>query len=165
MLTGMDDYPPSFLDRLTDPGLQPNRCRYTLREFEARVLRDLQDLLNTKRPAEADFRDFPETQRAVPMYGLKDMTHKDGSDADVRGDYASHIKAVIEAFEPRLSDVEVEARNPADVEAQDPSLFRMSAAFFRIRVTLNVDPTPIDGVTFDTVLELASGQHQVKLPG
>jgi type VI secretion system protein ImpF len=161
----MDDLPPSFLDRLTDPGIKPNRCKYTLREFEARVLRDLQDLLNTKRPPDAEFADFPEIQKSVANYGLRDMTHKDGSDSDVRSGYANHIKEVIEAFEPRLSEVEVDARTPEEVQSQDPSLFRLSAAFFRIRVTLNVDPTPIDGVTFDTVLELASGQHQVKLPG
>jgi len=68
-------------------------------------------------------------------------------------------------FEPRLTDVTVIARNPDEVKTERPQSFNLAAMYFRIRATLNVDPHPIEGVAFDTVLELTSGHHQVQLPG
>ena len=46
----MNDFLPSIFDRLIDPTLATNRWRYSLSQVEAVVLRDLNDLLNTRRP-------------------------------------------------------------------------------------------------------------------
>lgn len=161
----MDDYPPSFFDRLTDPTIPVNRCRYSLAQTEAAVLRDLEALLNTKRPPEDYFDGLPLVAESIANYGLRDMTHKDGSSGPERTRLAEHISYVIQTFEPRLTNVTVIPRSLEDVKAEQPKGYRIGAAYFRIVATLNVDPTPIEGVVFDTTLELATGHHNVTSPG
>jgi type VI secretion system lysozyme-like protein len=128
-------------------------------------MRDLSELLNTKRPPEGFFDGLPLVRESVANYGLPDMTTAEGLTADQRDRYARHIAEVIAAFEPRLADVVVTARNPGEVRDERPQTFSLVAMYFRIRATLNVDPTPIDGVTFDTVFEVITGTHTVNLPG
>ena len=161
----MDDYPPSFFDRLTDPGISANRCRYSLAQTEAAVLRDLEQLLNTKRPPENYFEGLAAVNASIANFGLADQSHRDGSSSAVREQMAEHIHAVIEAFEPRLTQVQVIPRNLDEVKREQPKGYRIGAAYFRIVATLNVDPTPIEGVVFDTMLELATGRHNVSNPG
>jgi type VI secretion system lysozyme-like protein len=161
----MDDYTPSVLDRLTDPNLPVNRSRYTAGELERSVVRDLTELLNTRRPPDGFFDGLPRVEASVANFGLRDMTVVEGKAAEQRELCARHIRQVIEAFEPRLTDVAVVARDPDEVRDERPQGFSLAAMYFRIRATLNVDPTPIDGVTFDTVLEMTTGTHTVNLPG
>ncbi len=161
----MDDYPPSFFDRLTDLDLPPGRTRYTARQVEQAVMRDLSELLNTKRPPDELFEGLQLVRESIANFGLRDMTMVAGASAAQREEYARHIVEVITAFEPRLADVVVMARNPDEVRDERPQAFSLVAMYFRIRATLNVDPHPIEGVTFYTVFELTSGTHQVTLPG
>lgn len=161
----MDDYPPSFFDRLTDPGISANRCRYSLAQTEQAVLRDLENLLNTKRPYEGCFEGLDAVSTSIANYGLADMTHKDGTSEETRRQISEHLLEVIRNFEPRLTHVQVIARRPEEVKEEQPKGWRIGAAYFRIVGTLNVDPTPIEGVVFDTVLELATGRHNVSTPG
>ena len=161
----MDDYPPSFFNRLADPTISANRCRYTLAQTEAAVLRDLEDLLNTKRPPEEYFEGLDYVARSIANYGLRDLTHKDGNAPQVRQQLAEHILDVVQTYEPRLKNVQVVPRSLDDVKAEQPRGFRLGAVYFRIVATLNVDPTPIEGVVFDTMLEIATGHHNVSTPG
>lgn len=161
----MDDYPPSFFNRLTDAGLPANRCRYSLGQMEAAVLRDLEELLNAKRPPEEYFEGLPLVGRSIANFGLRDMTHKDGNAVAVRQELSEHILSVIETFEPRLKNVQVIPRSVDEVKSEQGSGFRLGAVYFRIVATLNVDPTPIEGVVFDTMLELSTGHHNVSSPG
>ena len=161
----MDDYPPSFLNRLTDPELPDNRCRYSLSQTETSVMRDLEELLNTKRPREGFFAGLAEVEHSIANFGLRDITHVNGNSADERHRFAAHVREVIESFEPRLTNVNVSVRHLDEVKAELAQGFKLGAIYFRIRATLNVDPTPVEGVVFDTVLNLASGHHDVRLPG
>lgn len=161
----MDDYPPSFFDRLTDPGIPANRCRYSLAQTENAVLRDLEQLLNTKRPPEGFFGDLDAVRGSIANYGLADFTHKDGTTDAARILIAEHIHGVIGAFEPRLTKIQVIPRSLDEIKQEQPRGYRIGAAYFRIVATLNVDPTPIEGVVFDTMIELATGRHNVSSPG
>ncbi len=161
----MDDYPPSFFDRLTDPDISANRCRYSLAQTEAAVLRDLEQLLNTKRPPEDQFEGLEAVQRSIANFGLRDLTHKDGTTDESRIQIAEHILHVIEVFEPRLTRVQVFSRSLEEVMQEQPKGYRLGAAYFRIIATLNVDPTPIEGIVFDTTMELSTGRHNVNYPG
>lgn len=157
----MEDQLPSLLDRLSDPTLQPGRVRYSLNQYEDSVRRDLVELLNTHRPREGTFRGLKEVENSIANYGLKDMTGLDESDLTQRLAFAEHIKQVIENHEPRLSNVQVETRNSDEVASEDRRNFKLAALYFRIRGTLNIDPSPIDGIVFDSVLELVSGKYDV----
>lgn len=161
----MEEYPPSFYDRLTDPNIPPGQSRYTADQVEYAVMRDLAELLNTKRPSDELFVGLQLVQRSIANFGLRDMTMVPAYTATQREQYAQHIAEVIEAFEPRLMNVVITARDPNDVKEERPQQFNLAAMYFRIRATLNVDPHPIEGVSFDTVFELTSGHHEVNLSG
>ncbi|MFO0938027.1 MAG: type VI secretion system baseplate subunit TssE [Gemmataceae bacterium] len=161
----MDDYPPSFLNRLTDPDIPDKRCHYSLAQTEQSVMRDLEDLLNTKRPRDGIFSGCTEVEHSIANFGLRDVTHVKAQSPDERQRFAEHVRDVIVAYEPRLKNVDVSVRQPDDVKAELPQGFKLGAIFLRIRATLNVDPMPVDGIVFDTVLHLASGHHDVLLPG
>lgn len=162
----MDDYPPSFFNRLIDPRLAASgRCRFTLGQMEAAVLHDLEELLNAKRPPEEYFEGLTFVGRSIANYGLRDMTHKDANSSAVRQELSEHILDVIQTYEPRLKDIQVVPRPLDEVKSEQGSGFRLGAVYFRIVATLNVDPTPIEGVVFDTMLELSTGHHNVSSPG
>lgn len=161
----MDDYPPSFFDRLTDPGISANRCRYTLRQTEEAVLRDLANLLNVRRPPDGFFDGLALVGESIANFGIRDFSHTDGSSRQQQDVLAEHIAQVIQVYEPRLTNVQVVARDPQQVKSERSKDYRIGVAYFRIVATLNVDPTPIEGVVFDTALELSTGHHNVSTPG
>jgi type VI secretion system protein ImpF len=146
----------SVLDRLIDldPGT-PDRPwmprAESLRQLKTGVRRDLEWLLNTRRvppPASS----FQELNRSVWVYGLPDFTaYSLASPAD-RARLLRDLETAIRTFEPRLTAVAVV---PSDEE-------RFSHALrFRIEALLLIEPAP-EQVFFDTVLELSSGEYQVR---
>jgi type VI secretion system protein ImpF len=139
---------PSLLDRLIDDnpessadpvvGYQQSRDRIL-----ASLRRDLEWLLNTRRGPEADPEEFEELRRSLYHYGLPDLTT------------ISQVKETILAFEPRLANVRV-SEAPAP-----PGEVRRRELRFIIHGLLRMEPNP-EQVVFDTVLELASGEYDVK---
>jgi type VI secretion system protein ImpF len=162
---------PSVLDRLIDAGSEgtTDRPGYTLRQMEDAVRRDLEDLLNTRRPPESApgddgkpepfFGGLEEVPRSIVNFGLRDLAYFDTLTADVRAEFARHIEQVITTYEPRLRDIHVTVRDPAEVAEAKKQDFKRTALYFHIEARLNLDPAP--EVMFETVLELTKGTHQV----
>jgi type VI secretion system protein ImpF len=162
---------PSVLDRLIDAesGGTPDRPGYTLRQMENAVRRDLEDLLNTRRPPESVrgpdgrsepfFGGLPEVPTSIVNFGLRDLAYFDSLTPELRGEFARHIEQVITAYEPRLRDVRVTVRDSAQVAETMKADFKRTAMYFHIEARLNLDPAP--EVAFETVLELTKGTHQV----
>jgi type VI secretion system protein ImpF len=149
---------PSLLDRLTD--LDPRSSadpRVTfaesVREFKAALQRDLEWLLNTRRIPEPIPEGFEHLPRSVYYYGLPDITSLSRDAKHSRTFLLRQVEAAIAAFEPRLTDVRIGL-----VEAEGDA-FRRELRF-HIEGLLRMDPTP-EQVTFDTVLQFASGQYEV----
>jgi type VI secretion system protein ImpF len=149
----------SLLDRLTDEhpelstdpamGFQESRDRLLIS-----LRRDLEWLLNTHRGAEADPEAFEELRRSVYHYGVPDISSVSHGSADAQARLLRQVKEAIVAFEPRLTNVRV-SEAPAP-----PGEVRREVRFI-IHGLLRVDPNP-EQVVFDTVLELASGEYEVK---
>ena len=145
---------PSILDRLIDPESAGTTIMtgYDVPKMYRAVLRDLEDLLNTRQT----YRDMPEhlveVNNSIVAYGLPDVLSIESVTPQHRAALARAIKGVIERFEPRLRDVKVVILNPQD------DLVKQSVRF-RVDARLAVDPTP--DVAFDTILEMASGHYQV----
>jgi type VI secretion system protein ImpF len=162
---------PSVLDRLIDAESAgtPDRPGYNLRQMENAVRRDLEDLLNTRRPPEIvrgpDGRPEPffggltEVPTSIANFGLRDLAFFDTLTPELRAEFARHIEQVITVHEPRLRDVRVTVRDPAQVAETLKNEFKRTAMYFHIEARLNLDPAP--EVTFETVLELTKGTHQV----
>jgi type VI secretion system protein ImpF len=145
---------PSVLDRLIDlePELRedpPVTRAQSIRELKAALQRDLEWLLNTRRTAI----ELPESSDALKnslyVYGLPEFRELNQSTAADR--LSKHIESAIQTFEPRLANVRVTLRPREGVDR---------IAHFMIEAILLIDPMP-ERVTFDTVLELTSGEYRV----
>jgi type VI secretion system protein ImpF len=170
---------PTVLDRLIDAESAgtPGRTGYTLRQMEDSVRRDLEDLLNTRRPPEfamgpdGQYVLSPDGQRerffgglnevpsSIANFGLPDLARFDTLTPELRDEFARQIEQVIRAFEPRLKDVRVTVRDPAQVAEAKKQDFKKTALYFHIEARLSLDPAP--EVAFETVLELTKGTHEV----
>ena len=161
----MDDFLPTVFDRLTDPTLAAGRARYTLAATQAHILRDLEDLLNTRRPRDDTFAGLDAVQASVANFGLRDFAHLNVNSAEEQAAFAAHIKAVVELFDPRLTEVEVTPRRLDPAAAQAGPGFQFGTIYLRIRATLALDPLPVEGVVFDTLFDVTTGRHRVTAGG
>ena len=139
----------SILDRLMDvnQGLTPER------QLKASLRRDLEWLLNTRRIVDPPPESLVELTRSMYDYGLPDFSSYTLSSPKDRGKLLRALETAIALFEPRLVDVKVTA---VDTPTAGSRVLR-----FQIEGLLLKDPAP-EQVSFDTVLQLANGEYQVK---
>ena len=148
----------SVLDRLVDADpkrsqeLPLNRSQ-SLREFKASVCRDLEWLFNSRQPLEA-----PEVSKTLRnslfCYGLPDITSLSVSSMRDRKRLSQALEEAVRAFEPRIL-------NPR-VTLASTEVGKVQRLRFIIEGLLRVDPSP-EPISFDTVLDIASGEY--KVPG
>lgn len=149
----------SILDRLIDrePGSQseaaPTRAQ-SVRQLKAAVRRDLEWLLNTRCCPEPAGPEYEHLERSLYNYGLPDISSLSWSSTKDRGRLAHMLETAVALFEPRLDRVRVIALDASG--GGSVQILR-----FQIEGFLEMDPSP-EHITFDTVLQLASGQYQVK---
>jgi type VI secretion system protein ImpF len=145
---------PSLLDRLIDPdaggtGYQPG---YSVTQMTAAVLRDLEDLLNTRCSITAVPAQYTEVLGSICVFGMPELHSLNAISDQQRGQIGDKLEEIIRRFEPRLEDIRVTV-----VPQPDPHLERTIR--FRIEARLAIDPAP--PVVFDTVVELTTGHHSV----
>lgn len=143
-----------MLDRLIDPDSSGTSILtgYNAEQMYQAVLRDLEALLNTRQIREPTLMADPELSQSILTYGLPDFVSAESLSNMQRVEIGNAIRQVVERFEPRLKEVKVTLL-PNDDEVLKQRLR------FRVAARLNVNPSPY--VTFDTILEMASGHYQV----
>ena len=163
----MNDYLPTVFDRLTEPEFRNGQGRFTFAEMEARVFRDLEDLLNTRRAGPELFEHLPAVERSVVNYGLRDLSHTNAASPEERQAYADHVRDTIEAFDPRLTEVGVSVRDLSDDERKAmKGAFRNTTMYFRVSATLRLGQGVAQPVVFDTLFDAAGlGRHTVTAAG
>ena len=121
------------------------------------VRRDLEWLLNSRRPPV----DLPPgssaLERSVMTYGLPDFSGLCLADPQECDRLTATLATTIAQFEPRLANVRV-LFEPISRDGARPALH------YRIEALLRIDPVP-EPVAFDTILELADRSFTVKTPG
>ncbi len=147
----------SVLDRLIDEEPQsssdpPITHAQSLRQFKAVVKRDLEWLLNTRQTPLPASEEFREASRSVFNYGLPDIAAMVVNSPADRNRLLWMIENALRRYEPRIADVRV-------ILDTVPGAGRTLR--FRIEGMMRVDPAP-EQVSFDTVLELTSGEYEVK---
>ncbi len=147
----------SVLDRLID--LEPKNQQeapltraQSLRRLKAALKRDLEWLLNTRRTPEELPGPAPELERSLYYYGLPDFTGLSLRSTRDQQKITKMLESTIAKFEPRLAGVRVR---------MEPLSEHARMLRFVIEGLLRIDPAP-ERVSFDTVLELSSGQYQVR---
>ena len=148
----------SVLERLIDRDLgygseaAPTRAQ-SVRLLRASVRRDLEWLLNTRRTPEAAGEEFPEVAKSVHNYGIPDLNALNWQSSRDRTRLARVVQEALHIFEPRLRGIQVVPLEPV---AGSPHVMR-----FQIDGLLEMDPAP-EHISFDTTLQLSSGEYQVK---
>lgn len=148
----------SVLERLIDrdpesPADSSRSYAQSVRQLKTSLRRDLEWLLNTRRNPEAVDHTFPQLSRSLFNYGLPDISSLSHESISDRQRLLQMVESTIATFEPRLTRVKV---TPLDSGRNVVHVLR-----FQIEGMLMMDPEP-EHISFDTVLQLASGQYQVK---
>jgi type VI secretion system protein ImpF len=149
---------PTLLDRLIDlePKIAadaPASRSQSVRQLKNSLRRDLEWLLNTRRIPDAAPETYRELHRSLYNFGLPDVTSMSLNSPRDRQRLLRLVEQTIAMFEPRLTAVRVRA---VDNAASGPRVLR-----FQIEALLKMDPAP-EQVLFDTLLQLNSGEYQVK---
>jgi type VI secretion system protein ImpF len=133
----------------TDPQLGRSQ---SLRQLKAALRRDIEWLLNTRRSVQEVKDTGLELERSLFNYGLPDITSLGVHSTQDQKRLLWMIESTIAIFEPRIQDARVSMEPVAGVAR---------VMRFQIQGLLRIDPAP-ERVTFDTVLELTSGEYEVK---
>ena len=121
------------------------------REVKALVVRDLEQLLNTRRSIMAIADNYHYLADSVALYGLQDYTAVNPSSTKARQAVLKDVEVTIAKFEPRLRNVKVRLEKS---EAKERNLS------FRISALLVVDPIK-EPVTFDTYYDASRGEYRI----
>jgi type VI secretion system protein ImpF len=148
----------SVLDRLIDHEPQrateaPPGTAQSLRELKASLRRDIEWLLNTRRCIQDPPPGASELERSLHVYGLPDICSLSLSSGQDFQRLARAMESTLAAFEPRLRTIRVRPVPAADTTSR--------VLRFQIEGVLRVEPVP-EHVTFDTMLELTSGEYEVR---
>ncbi|ADW70796.1 type VI secretion system baseplate subunit TssE [Granulicella tundricola] len=141
----------SLLDRLCDVDDWPTTRQQSMRVYRESIKRDVEYLLNSRRPPIEDINLYPRAAASVINYGLPDIH----SYSESAGDQSALMTAMLQTlrrFEPRIQGVRVFVSRG---EAMTRSLQ------FRIEGRIQFD-TQVENIEFDTVLELTRGEYEVK---
>ncbi len=142
----------SVLDRLMTVEDWPSTRSQSVRYFKDALRRDLEWLLNTRQPHMPELADYTAAKATVINYGLPDISSLGLMSAADHRSLRLAIEQCLRNFEPRLIDVHVTLRESDTVDRR---------LRFHIEGNMKLDPAP-EEITFDTVLELASGEYKVK---
>jgi type VI secretion system protein ImpF len=147
-----------LLDRLIDrePKVSsdaPVSRAQSVRLLKAALRRDLEWLLNTRRNPDAAPDSMAELSQSVYNFGLPDFSALSVSSPRDRDRLLLELERTVALFEPRLKDVRISM-----VEAQGGYT---RVLHFQIEGMLQMDPAA-EQVSFDTVLQLTSGEYQIR---
>jgi type VI secretion system protein ImpF len=149
-----DTLKPSLLDRLIDdePGVthEPVHRRYvSVAQIKAAVIRDLENLMNTRRNILIPAESHQEVSSSVFVYGLRDYTAQNPKSPSARQHLRLDVERTIALFEPRLRNVTVRLDSP------DPNERNLR---FRITALLVAEPIT-EPVAFDTTFDANRGEY------
>ena len=147
----------SVLDRLLD--FEPKSSQESVKsrskslaELKQSVRRDLEWLLNTRRYLEEIDENLEEVNKSLAIYGLPDFTGISAKSHIELKRLTRSVENALKIFETRFLNVKVMLEPISNIDR----LLK-----FRIEAELNIEPSP-EPIAFDTVLQLGSGDFQVK---
>ena len=141
----------SLVDRLCDVEDWPTTRQNSMRVYRESVKRDVEYLLNSRRPPIPRMQFYPRAAASVMNFGLPDMNSFSG----VGNEHNALLMAILQTlrnFEPRLQNVRV-------FLVRSDTLTR--SLRFHIEGRLQYD-TMVEDIQFDTVLEVTRGEYEVK---
>jgi type VI secretion system protein ImpF len=143
----------SILDRLNgddDLGILGGRTS-DIGYVRQAVLRDVENLLNTRRNIIVPSKSFDYLSNSLYVYGLEDFVSRNPKSPEVRIALKNSIEKNIARFEPRLIHTEV-AFNPEEGNEQN--------LCFTVKATLYASPVH-EPISFDTWFSVNRGEYKI----
>lgn len=157
MIESSDNLRGCLLDRLVDlePGVshEPAQANFqSIGQIKASLVRDIENLLNTKRQIVIPPSGYRQLNNSLFVYGLRDFTAQNPRSPAVRQQLRQDVEKTISRFEPRLRNLSVQLETPT----QTDRAFR-----FRITGVLVVEPIR-EPVSFDTYFDVNRGEYKIE---
>lgn len=146
----------SLLDRLLDDDpkvvQEPSQYRvFSERQIVDSVLRDIENLLNTRCSPIDIPASFKALKSSVIKYGIKDFSVENPGSGLVRRSLSREIESAIKRYEPRL-------KNPVvRLEKDDKNKRQL---FFRISGVLIMEPLA-EPISFDTFFDMNRARYMI----
>jgi type VI secretion system protein ImpF len=142
----------SLVDRLTDMDQWPDTRSASIAMYRESMKRDLEWLLNTRKPVMPELENYPATAASVLNYGLPDLHSFDGSAGKEHNALTVAIEKCIRTYEPRIGQ---------------PHVFLTRTDLLSRSLRFHIEGQIIyenmeEEIKFDTVLEMISGEYEVK---
>ena len=142
----------SLVDRLTDTDQWPETRSASIAMYSDSMKRDLEWLLNTRKPVIPELENYPATAASVLNYGLPDLHSFDGSAGKEHNALTVALEKCIRIYEPRIVQ-------PRVFLTRTDLLSRSLRFHIEGQITYeNME----EEIKFDTVLEMISGEYEVK---
>ncbi|MHC1742009.1 MAG: type VI secretion system baseplate subunit TssE [Syntrophobacteraceae bacterium] len=156
MAAAQKDVRASLLDRLIDeePGIsrEPVQMRlYSVGQIKTAVIRDLENLLNTRRNIIVPAPVYTELNQSLFVYGLRDTTSHNPRSPTAKQQLRLEVERTIARFEPRLKNVSLQVETPGP---NDRTLR------FRVTAMLVVEPIS-EPIAFDTYFDANRGEYVI----
>jgi type VI secretion system protein ImpF len=142
----------SLIDRLVDQQEWPETRAASISMYRESIKRDLEWLLNTRQPVIPELESCPATAASVLNFGLPDIHSFDGSAGREQDALTVALEKCIRTFEPRINQPRVFLTR-SDLLSRSLRFHIEGQVFYE-----NMD----EEIKFDTVLELISGEYEVK---
>jgi type VI secretion system protein ImpF len=139
------------LESITEPGVLGGRAS-DIQIVRSAVLRDVENLLNTRRSIIDPPENFQYLNESMFVYGLEDFVAQNPKNPDVRKALKRSIQNTIRKFEPRLRNISVEFN---EEEGNDQNLC------FTVMATLYADPIH-EPIFFDTWFSVNRGEYKIR---
>jgi type VI secretion system protein ImpF len=141
----------SLWNRLSESEEIPTAHSAAVRFLKESIRRDLEDLLNTRRPPAPELEGYDLARSSVINYGLEDLSSFYPSSGSSAQDIQQAVRRCIAEYEPRLVGVSVVAEE-TNLDWHEIRL--------HIEATLPIHPAA-ETVSFSTMLDVASGIYSV----
>lgn len=142
----------SLIDRLVDYDQWPDTRATSIAMYRESIKRDLEWLLNTRQPVLPELESYPATSASVFNFGFPDIHSFDNSTGKDQNALTLSLETCIRTFEPRIGQ-------PRVFLTRSDVLNRSLKFHIEGQISYeNMD----EEIKFDTVLELISGEYEVK---
>jgi type VI secretion system protein ImpF len=142
----------SLVDRLADVTDWPTTRAASMRMYRESLKRDVEWLLNTRQPVLPELDAYPSAAASVINFGLPDIQAFNGAEGRDKNALCASLLKTLRTFEPRIKQPQVYLMRS---DATSRSLR------FHIEGEISFEAMQ-EEITFDTVLELISGEFEVK---
>jgi type VI secretion system protein ImpF len=145
----------SLLDRLIDhepdSSREPVQHRPSAGQLKDAVVRDLENLLNTRRQILLPPAEYTEVNNSLYLYGLQDFTSKNPDSPFVRQRLRQAIEQTLSRYEPRLKNVTVLVETSGKTSRE-----------LRFRITAMMSAGSMtEPVTFDTYFDVSRSEYRI----